>query len=98
MPGTIRQDLSNTWHAPTTLEKVTLSHHPTITCLPDTASQGNHPRDTRTLREQNGVRKEWFYAPTVLLEVRDEIPVCQEEIFGPLVPVLIFHCGSHCRV
>ena len=25
----------------------------------------------------------WFYAPTVLLEVRDEMPVCQEEILAP---------------
>jgi succinate-semialdehyde dehydrogenase / glutarate-semialdehyde dehydrogenase len=32
----------------------------------------------------------WFYAPTVLLDVRDEMPVCQEEIFGPVAPVLTF--------
>jgi len=34
--------------------------------------------------------KGWFYAPTVLLDVRDEMPVCQEEIFGPVAPVLTF--------
>jgi succinate-semialdehyde dehydrogenase / glutarate-semialdehyde dehydrogenase len=34
--------------------------------------------------------KGWFYTPTVLLEVRDEMPVCQEEIFGPVAPVLTF--------
>ena len=32
----------------------------------------------------------FFYAPTVLLDVREEMPVCQEEIFGPVAPVLTF--------
>jgi succinate-semialdehyde dehydrogenase/glutarate-semialdehyde dehydrogenase len=32
-----------------------------------------------------------FYAPTVLLDARDEMRVCQEEIFGPIAPVLTFH-------
>jgi acyl-CoA reductase-like NAD-dependent aldehyde dehydrogenase len=36
------------------------------------------------------LRHGWFYAPTVLLDVRDEMPVCQEEIFGPVAPVLTF--------
>jgi succinate-semialdehyde dehydrogenase/glutarate-semialdehyde dehydrogenase len=31
-----------------------------------------------------------FYAPTVLLGARDEMRVCQDEIFGPVAPVLIF--------
>ncbi len=31
-----------------------------------------------------------FYAPTVLLDVREEMPVCKEEIFGPVAPVLTF--------
>ncbi len=31
----MRQGLSNTWHAPTTPERVTLSHHPATTCLPN---------------------------------------------------------------
>src|SRR5262249_29881089 len=34
IPGTMRHSLSNAWHAPTTPETVTLSHHPAITCLP----------------------------------------------------------------
>ncbi len=34
--------------------------------------------------------KGFFYPPTVLLEVREEMPVCQEEIFGPVAPVLTF--------
>jgi succinate-semialdehyde dehydrogenase/glutarate-semialdehyde dehydrogenase len=32
----------------------------------------------------------YFYAPTVLLGARDEMRVCQDEIFGPVAPVLIF--------
>jgi succinate-semialdehyde dehydrogenase/glutarate-semialdehyde dehydrogenase len=32
----------------------------------------------------------FFYAPTVLLDVTDEMPVCQEEIFGPVAPVATF--------
>jgi succinate-semialdehyde dehydrogenase / glutarate-semialdehyde dehydrogenase len=31
-----------------------------------------------------------FYAPTVLLGARDDMRVCQEEIFGPVAPVLTF--------
>jgi succinate-semialdehyde dehydrogenase / glutarate-semialdehyde dehydrogenase len=34
--------------------------------------------------------KGFFYPPTVLLDVREEMPVCQEEIFGPVAPVLTF--------
>jgi succinate-semialdehyde dehydrogenase / glutarate-semialdehyde dehydrogenase len=32
----------------------------------------------------------FFYAPTVLANVTDDMPVCQEEIFGPVAPVLTF--------
>jgi succinate-semialdehyde dehydrogenase/glutarate-semialdehyde dehydrogenase len=32
----------------------------------------------------------YFYAPTVLTDVRDDWPVCQEEIFGPVAPILTF--------
>jgi len=32
----------------------------------------------------------FFYAPTVLLNVSDDMPVCREEIFGPVAPVLTF--------
>jgi succinate-semialdehyde dehydrogenase/glutarate-semialdehyde dehydrogenase len=32
----------------------------------------------------------YFYAPTVLLDARDDMRVCQEEIFGPVAPVLTF--------
>ncbi|MFQ5520444.1 MAG: NAD-dependent succinate-semialdehyde dehydrogenase [Candidatus Methylomirabilia bacterium] len=32
----------------------------------------------------------FFYAPTIVLGVTDEMPVCQEEIFGPVAPVATF--------
>ena len=32
----------------------------------------------------------YFYAPTVLVDVRDEMRVCREEIFGPVAPILTF--------
>ncbi len=31
-----------------------------------------------------------FYAPAVLLDVTDDMPIAQEEIFGPAAPVLLF--------
>ena len=34
--------------------------------------------------------KGYFYAPTVIVDVEDDWPVCQEEIFGPVAPVLTF--------
>ena len=46
-------------------------------------------------RLQTGaLRHGWFYAPTVLLDVDDEMPVCQEEIFGPVAPVLTFRTDA----
>lgn len=32
----------------------------------------------------------FFYAPAVLLDVTDDMPVAQEEIFGPAAPLLLF--------
>jgi succinate-semialdehyde dehydrogenase/glutarate-semialdehyde dehydrogenase len=34
--------------------------------------------------------KGFFYAPTVLLDVTDDMPIAQEEIFGPAAPILVF--------
>ena len=34
--------------------------------------------------------KGYFYAPTVLLNVTDDMAVCREEIFGPVAPILTF--------
>ena len=32
----------------------------------------------------------YFFAPTVLVDVTDEMPVCRQEIFGPVAPLLTF--------
>jgi succinate-semialdehyde dehydrogenase/glutarate-semialdehyde dehydrogenase len=32
----------------------------------------------------------YFYAPAVLLDVTDDMPIAREEIFGPAAPVLLF--------
>src|SRR5256712_13638983 len=37
-----------------------------------------------------GYAKGFFYAPAVLLEVTDDMPIAQEEIFGPAAPILTF--------
>jgi succinate-semialdehyde dehydrogenase/glutarate-semialdehyde dehydrogenase len=40
--------------------------------------------------DEGALARGYFYAPTVLLDVRDEMRVCREEIFGPVAPVLTF--------
>jgi len=35
-------------------------------------------------------KRGFFYAPAVLLDVSDDMPIAQEEIFGPAAPVLTF--------
>jgi succinate-semialdehyde dehydrogenase/glutarate-semialdehyde dehydrogenase len=47
----------------------------------------------RALRE-GPLARGYFYEPTVLLDARDQMRVCQEEIFGPVAPVLTFHKES----
>jgi succinate-semialdehyde dehydrogenase/glutarate-semialdehyde dehydrogenase len=34
--------------------------------------------------------KGFFFEPTVLVDVKDSMPVCAEEIFGPIAPLLTF--------
>jgi succinate-semialdehyde dehydrogenase/glutarate-semialdehyde dehydrogenase len=34
--------------------------------------------------------KGFFFEPTVLVDVKDNMPVCVEEIFGPIAPILTF--------
>jgi len=34
--------------------------------------------------------KGFFFEPTVLVDVKDDMPVCVEEIFGPIAPILTF--------
>jgi succinate-semialdehyde dehydrogenase / glutarate-semialdehyde dehydrogenase len=41
------------------------------------------------LREER-YAKGFFYAPAVLLDVTDDMPIAQEEIFGPAAPILTF--------
>ncbi|MFQ5962421.1 MAG: NAD-dependent succinate-semialdehyde dehydrogenase [Candidatus Methylomirabilales bacterium] len=40
--------------------------------------------------KEGGFAKGHFYAPTVLLNVRDDMAVCREETFGPVAPILTF--------
>ncbi|MBI3080620.1 MAG: aldehyde dehydrogenase family protein, partial [candidate division NC10 bacterium] len=40
--------------------------------------------------KEGPLAKGYFYAPTVLTNVKDQWPVCQEEIFGPVAPILTF--------
>jgi succinate-semialdehyde dehydrogenase/glutarate-semialdehyde dehydrogenase len=40
--------------------------------------------------DEGPLARGYFYAPTVLLDVRDDMRVCREEIFGPVAPVLTF--------
>jgi len=47
----------------------------------------------RALRE-GPLARGYFYEPTVLLDARDQMRVCREEIFGPVAPVLTFHKES----
>jgi len=39
---------------------------------------------------EGAYRKGFFYAPTVLTEVREEMPVARDETFGPIAPVMVF--------
>jgi succinate-semialdehyde dehydrogenase/glutarate-semialdehyde dehydrogenase len=37
-----------------------------------------------------GMEKGFFFEPTVLVNVKDDMPVCVEETFGPVAPILTF--------
>jgi len=39
---------------------------------------------------ERGMDKGFFFAPTVLANCKDDMPVCVEEIFGPIAPILTF--------
>ena len=43
----------------------------------------------KTLTER-GMGKGFFFTPTVLVNCKDDMPVCVEEIFGPIAPILTF--------
>ena len=40
--------------------------------------------------EDPSLRRGYFYLPTILADVNNEMPICQEEIFGPVLAVLRF--------
>ena len=40
---------------------------------------------------ERGMDKGFFFAPTVLANCKDDMPVCVEEIFGPIAPILTFN-------
>lgn len=52
--------------------------------LPDPKS----PANGRTVCGSNTRRDDLYIAPTVLLGVKSDAPVMQEEIFGPILPIL----------
>lgn len=37
-----------------------------------------------------GLRKGAYYEPTILEEVHEDMPVCKEEVFGPVLPIVLF--------
>lgn len=54
----------------------------------DAVADGAEVRTGGTrVREETGG---WFYAPTVVTAVREDMPIAREEIFGPVVAVLPF--------
>ena len=51
---------------------------------------GNYLRDGKVVHGGTHEAKDLFLAPTILEEVSPDAPVMQEEIFGPIMPVLEF--------
>jgi succinate-semialdehyde dehydrogenase/glutarate-semialdehyde dehydrogenase len=56
----------------------------------DAVRRGARPATGGHPLTEGALGQGFFYAPTVLLGVSDDMPVCQEEIFGPVAPVLTF--------
>ena len=52
------------------------------------AARSEEPRHRRTVCGGNTRRDNLYIAPTVLLGVKPDAPVMQEEIFGPILPIL----------
>lgn len=36
-----------------------------------------------------------FYPPTVLVDVTNDMPICREETFGPVAPILVANDAEH---
>src|SRR5262249_58683969 len=56
----------------------------------DAVAGGAHVATGGAALVEGALARGYFYAPTVLLDVRDDMRVCREEIFGPVAPVLTF--------
>lgn len=39
--------------------------------------------------------KGFYYPPTILLDVTNDMPICREEVFGPVAPILIARDTEH---
>jgi succinate-semialdehyde dehydrogenase/glutarate-semialdehyde dehydrogenase len=60
----------------------------------DTVSRGGEVALGGEIPQQGSYALGSFYPPTVVLKVKDEWPICQEEIFGPVAPILTFRTGE----
>ncbi|HEX9246498.1 MAG TPA: NAD-dependent succinate-semialdehyde dehydrogenase [bacterium] len=56
----------------------------------DAVAKGARPLAGGRRLTDGAYRKGFFYAPTVLTDVREEMPVARDETFGPVAPVLVF--------
>ena len=56
----------------------------------DAVAKGARPLTGGRRLTDGAYRKGFFYAPTVLTDVREEMPVARDETFGPVAPVLAF--------
>lgn len=56
----------------------------------DAVSRGARVRVGGQVCTQPPLDRGFFFEPTVLTEVTEDMPVCVEEIFGPIAPILTF--------
>src|SRR5437588_101917 len=56
----------------------------------DAVAKGARPLTGGRRLTDGAYLKGFFYAPTVLTDVREEMPVARDETFGPVAPVLAF--------
>jgi succinate-semialdehyde dehydrogenase / glutarate-semialdehyde dehydrogenase len=56
----------------------------------DAVARGARPLVGGRRLTEGAYGKGFFYEPTVLAEVREEMPVARDETFGPIAPVMIF--------
>jgi succinate-semialdehyde dehydrogenase/glutarate-semialdehyde dehydrogenase len=56
----------------------------------DAVARGARPLIGGRRLTEGAYRKGFFYEPTVLTEVREDMPVARDETFGPVAPVMVF--------